>query len=54
MQREDTRRALKYEVLKEVSELKFNDELTQEKIEKIPYNTSESSACDGKNADTSA
>lgn len=38
MQREDTRRALKYEVLKEVSELKFNDELTQENIEKIPYN----------------
>ena len=38
MQREDTIRALKYEVLKEVSELKFNDELTQENIEKIPYN----------------
>lgn len=37
MQKEDTRRALKYEVLKEVSELKFRDELTPENVERIPY-----------------
>lgn len=37
MQRDDTRRALKYEVLKEVSENLFNDTLTQDVIDSIPF-----------------
>ena len=37
MKREDTRRALKYDVLKEVAELKFNDKLNAENIDRIPY-----------------
>lgn len=37
MKRNDTRRELKYEVLKEVAELKFNDNLNDETIDQIPY-----------------
>lgn len=37
MKRDDTRRALKYDVLKEVAELKFNDNLNDETVDRIPY-----------------
>lgn len=37
MKRNDTRRALKYEVLKEVAELTFNGKLNDETVDRIPY-----------------
>ena len=37
MKREDTRRALKYEVLKEVAENSFNGTLNDETLDRLPY-----------------